>query len=154
MNARYWQRGETLDYTADELDSAGNTEKAVTNGQVVSLGNRIGVAGNDIAEGATGALHVTGVYIMDKKASEKITMGAPVYYDTAEDEITATEKGNVPAGYAAATAEASDATVLVNIGDPDGAPAVHNSLAMKGEDGKVYDITVATGGTLKATERT
>lgn len=145
MNARYWQKGETLDYTA--------TEKAVTNGQVVSLGGRIGVAGNDIAKGETGALHVTGVFIMDKKASEKITMGAPVYYDTAADEITATEKGNIPAGYAAATAEASDATVLVNIGDPDGAPAVHNSLAMKGEDGKVYDITVATGGTLKATER-
>lgn len=69
MNARYWQRGETLDYTATE---------AVTNGQVVSLGNRIGVAGNDIAESATGALHVTGVYVMDKKASEKITMGTPV----------------------------------------------------------------------------
>ena len=97
-----------LDYTAAE---------AVTNGQVVSLGNRIGVAGNDIAEGATGALHVTGVYIMDKKASEKITMGTPVYYDATADEITATEKGNVPAGYAAATAEASDATVLVNIGN-------------------------------------
>ena len=141
MNARYWQRGETLDYTAEE---------AVVNGQVVSLGNRIGVAGNDIAKGATGALHVTGVYIMDKKASEKITMGAPVYYDAAEDEITATEKGNVPA----ATAEASDATVLVNIGDPDGAPAIHNSLALKCTDGKVYDITVATGGTLTATERT
>ena len=47
MNARYWQRGETLDYTAEE---------AVVNGQVVSLGNRIGVAGNDIAKGATGAL--------------------------------------------------------------------------------------------------
>ena len=31
MNARYWQRGETLDYTATG---------AVTNGQVVSLGNR------------------------------------------------------------------------------------------------------------------
>ena len=40
MNARYWQRGETLDYTATE---------AVTNGQVVSLGNRIGVAGNDLS---------------------------------------------------------------------------------------------------------
>ena len=81
MNARYWQRGETLDYTAEE---------AVVNGQVVSLGNRIG----------------------------------------------------------------SDATVLVNIGDPDGAPAIHNSLALKCTDGKVYDITVATGGTLTATERT
>ena len=28
MNARYWQRGETLDYTAED---------AVANGQVVSL---------------------------------------------------------------------------------------------------------------------
>ncbi len=148
MNARYWQRGETLDYTAEE---------AVVNGQVVSLGNRIGVAGNDIAEGATGALHVTGVYIMDKKASEKITMGAPVYYDAAADEITATEKGNVPAGYAAADAEASDATVLVNIGDPNGAAAevaaVHDSLALKDTSGKVYDITVSTSGTLTATAR-
>lgn len=148
MNARYWQRGETLDYTATE---------AVTNGQVVSLGNRIGVAGNDIAEGATGALHVTGVYIMDKKDSEKITMGAPVYYDATADEITATEKGNVPAGYAAADAEASDATVLVNIGDPNGAAAevaaVHDSLALKDTSGKVYDITVSTSGTLTATAR-
>ena len=38
--------------------------------------------------------------------------------------------------------------------DPDGAPAIHNSLALKCTDGKVYDITVATGGTLTATERT
>ena len=45
MNARYWQKGETLDYTA--------TKEAVTNGQVVSLGGRIGVAGNDIAKGET-----------------------------------------------------------------------------------------------------
>lgn len=145
MNARYWQRGETLDYTATE---------AVTNGQVVSLGNRIGVAGNDIAEGATGALHVTRRVHHGQESLRENHHGAPVYYDATADEITATEKGNVPAGYAAATAEASDATVLVNIGDPDGAPAVHNSLALKGEDGKVYDITVATGGTLKATERT
>lgn len=145
MNARYWQRGETLDYTATE---------AVTNGQVVSLGNRIGVAGNDIAEGATGALHVTGVFIMEKAASVTVTMGAALYFDESEEKITTVAAGNVPAGYAAATAKASDATVLVNIGDPDGAPAVHNSLALKGEDGKVYDITVATGGTLKATERT
>ena len=148
MNARYWQRGETLDYTAED---------AVANGQVVSLGNRIGVAGNDIAEGATGALHVTGVYIMDKKASEKITMGAALYFDEREEKITTVAAGNVPAGYAAADAEASDATVLVNIGDPNGAAAevaaVHDSLALKDTSGKVYDITVSTSGTLTATAR-
>ena len=32
--------------------------------------------------------------------------------------------------------------------------AVHSSLALKCTDGKVYDITVAVGGTLTATERT
>ena len=80
MNARYWQKGETLDYTA--------TEKAVTNGQVVSLGGRIGVAGNDIAKGETGALHVTGVFIMEKAASVTVTMGAALYFDESEEKIT------------------------------------------------------------------
>ena len=140
MNARYWQKGETLDYTA--------TEKAVTNGQVVSLGGRIGVAGNDIAKGETGALHVTGVFIMEKAA---------LYFDESEEKITTVAAGNVPAGYAAADAEASDATVLVNIGDPNGAAAevaaVHDSLALKDTSGKVYDITVSTSGTLTATAR-
>lgn len=149
MNARYWQKGETLDYTA--------TEKAVTNGQVVSLGGRIGVAGNDIAKGETGALHVTGVFIMEKAASVTVTMGAALYFDESEEKITTVAGGNVPAGYAAADAEASDATVLVNIGDPNGAAAevaaVHDSLALKDTSGKVYDITVSTSGTLTATAR-
>ena len=146
MNARYWQKGETLDYTA--------TKEAVTNGQVVSLGGRIGVAGNDIAKGETGALHVTGVFIMEKAASVTVTMGAALYF---EEKITTVAAGNVPAGYAAADAEASDATVLVNIGDPNGAAAevaaVHDSLALKDTSGKVYDITVSTSGTLTATAR-
>lgn len=149
MNARYWQKGETLDYIA--------AEEAVTNGQVVSLGNRIGVAGNDIAEGETGALHVTGVYIMDKAASVAVAMGAPLYYDEAEEKITTEAAGNIPAGYAAADAAASDGTVLVNIGDPNGAAAevaaVHDSLALKDTSGKVYDITVSTEGALTATAR-
>lgn len=80
MNARYWQKGETLDYTA--------TKEAVTNGQVVSLGGRIGVAGNDIAKGETGALHVTGVFIMEKAASVTVTMGAALYFDESEEKIT------------------------------------------------------------------
>ena len=149
MNARYWQKGETLDYTA--------TEKAVTNGQVVSLGGRIGVAGNDIAKGETGALHVTGVFIMEKAASVTVAMGAAHYFGESGEKITTVAAGNVPAGYAAADAEASDATVLVNIGDPNGAAAevaaVHDSLALKDTSGKVYDITVSTSGTLTATAR-
>ena len=49
MTAKYWQKGEVLDYKASA---------AVKNGEVVSLGTRIGVAGEDIAAGETGHLHV------------------------------------------------------------------------------------------------
>lgn len=105
MTAKYWQKGEVLDYTA--------TDK-VANGEVVSLGTRIGVAGEDIAAGETGHLHVVGVFEM-AKATGAITMGAAVYYDTAEKNITATASGNVPAGYAAAPADSADTTVLVKL---------------------------------------
>ena len=55
MSAKYWQRGETIDYTAtDDL----------ANGDVVNLATRIGVAGDDIAAGETGAVHVVGVFEM------------------------------------------------------------------------------------------
>lgn len=149
MIAKYWQRGEALDYTA--------ADAAVANGQVVSLGNRIGVAGDDIPEGETGTLHVMGVFEMEKDTTVSVTMGASLYYDESAQKITTDPSGNVPAGYAAADAAQSATTALVNIGDPNGAAAevaaVHDSLALKDTSGKVYDITVSTSGTLTATAR-
>ena len=65
MSAKYWQRGETIDYTAtDDL----------ANGDVVNLATRIGVAGDDIAAGETGAVHVVGVFEMPK-ATGAVTVG-------------------------------------------------------------------------------
>lgn len=69
MNAKFWQKGEVLDYKASA---------AVSNGEVVSLGTRIGVAGDNIAAGATGPLHVVGVFEMEK-ATGAVTMGAALY---------------------------------------------------------------------------
>ena len=42
-------------------------------------------------------------------------MGAAVYYDAGAGVITTTSASNVPAGYAAAAADANDATVLVKL---------------------------------------
>lgn len=121
MSAKYWQKGETLDYTAAE---------AVKNGDIVNLNTRIGVAGNDIAAGETGAVHVEGVFEMPKAAGE-ITLGAVVYWDEAAQEITTegsatvtegegedaaeTTVANIPAGYAVAAADASASVVLVKL---------------------------------------
>lgn len=105
MKATYYQRGETLDFTPTA---------AVKNGAVVNLATRIGIAGTDIAAGETGAVHVVGVFEMDKAAGA-ITMGAAVYYDATADAITTTSAGNTPAGYAAGAAAAGDATVYVKL---------------------------------------
>ena len=105
MSAKYWQRGETIDYTAT---------KAVSNGDVVDLATRIGVAGNDIAANETGAVHVVGVFEIPKATGE-ITLGATVYWDKIAKSITTTSGSNTPAGWAVAAAKNGDATVLVKL---------------------------------------
>lgn len=108
MSAKYWQRGETIDYTATE---------AVSNGDVVDLATRIGVAGNDIAAKETGAVHVVGVFEIPK-ATGAITVGQALYWDKTAENITTTavsDSTNTPAGWAVAAAGANDATVLVKL---------------------------------------
>ena len=118
MKATYHQRGETLDYFPTEN---------VENGAVVSLGTRIGVAAAPISAGEQGAVHVVGVFAMAKANTEEIKQGAAVYYDAAEDVITATASSevmegetkktvdNTPAGYAAADAATTATSVLVKL---------------------------------------
>lgn len=105
MIAKYWQKGETLDYIP---------KATVKNGAAVSLGTRIGIAASDIAAGQQGQVHVVGVFEMAKDAAG-ITLGAAVYYNEAEDRITATAGGNIPAGYAVKAAAAADTTVFVKL---------------------------------------
>lgn len=104
MSAKYWQRGEVIDYTAEE---------ALKSGDVVDLSTRVGVAGVDIAAGETGAVHVVGVFEMPK-ASGAVTVGQALYWDKAAGNITTAAAGT-PAGWAVAPAEADAATVLVKL---------------------------------------
>lgn len=113
MEARYIQKGESLDYlnTSDEKIKAGS---------VISLVTRIGVAGCDIAPGEVGSVEVVSVFEMPKSGKTAIPVGTAVYYDgtgitdekerTAEDE-EGTKTANIPAGYAVASA-AADATMV------------------------------------------
>jgi len=106
--AEYFQRGESLDYT-----NAGSA--AIDAGDVVVIGTKIGIAGCDIAVGDTGSVHVEGVFAMPLKASTTVAMGAAVYWDATNAEITTTSSSNTLAGYAAAAAASGDATILVKI---------------------------------------
>lgn len=108
MKASYCQRGESLDYTNSSV-------LKIEAGEVVNLITRIGVAGTEINPGEIGSVHVVGVFKMDKATSEAISMGTAVYYDENAECITATAASNIPAGYATASASASDAYVYVKL---------------------------------------
>lgn len=104
--ATYIQRGESLDYVNE-------TTSTIEANTVVTLGERIGIAGTDILPGATGDVHVAGVFEIKKTDSTEIAMGTTVYFDG--EGITATASGNVKAGYAAKKSAAGANTIEINI---------------------------------------
>lgn len=116
--ATYWQRGESLDYP----NSSGSQIDAKT---IVVLKSgatgRIGVIGNDIPNGATGSVHVTGVFEMAKSSTNAIALGEDVYWDGTGITEASNDGGGTPtyypkAGFAAAAAVASATKILVKIG--------------------------------------
>ncbi len=106
MKAIYVQKGEALYVTPEEN---------VTNGSVVSLGTRIGIAAGDIPAGGTGTVRVEGVFKLAKAEGEAVALGAAVYYNKAADAVSAAAEGNIPAGYAVQAAAENDAAVLVKL---------------------------------------
>ena len=76
-----------------------------------------GVAKTDIADGKTGAAHVSGVFSV-VKASGAVTQGQKLYWNTSNSNLTTTASGNTIVGVAAEAAASGDANVkiLLNVG--------------------------------------
>ena len=109
MKARYWEKGVKIDYK-----NSGSA--AIEAGTVVTIGSRIGVAGADIAVGATGSVILDGVFVMPK-ATGAVTLGQELYFDASAGNVTTTKaaSGALYAGIAVDAAGSSDAEVLVRI---------------------------------------
>ena len=102
----YIQPGDVINHVAAaDIDS----------GDVVVMGQRIGIAMADIADTTTGAVAVKGVFELDVVTAGAIAQGALVYWDVADAEINASASGNIPAGYAAKAKVSGNTTILVNI---------------------------------------
>lgn len=109
MKAVYHQKGDTIDYM-------NKTDKKIEYGDVVVMGERIGVAGADIFPGEGGALHVIGVYSFDKVNAEEMEAGKEVFYTENGVSLTATEEGiNCKAGYVVQDSPANSTEVYVKI---------------------------------------
>jgi len=106
MKARYIQRGESIDFTPTEDVAAGD---------IVKLGNLVGVAKLDIKAGELGALALCGVYEIATNGAA-IEAGAVVFVDPATGKVCAeSASGAVKFGHAVAAAAATDTLVLVRL---------------------------------------
>ena len=106
MKARYVQRGESIDYTPTADVAAGD---------VVKLGNLVGVAKLDIRAGELGALALCGVYEIATNGSA-IEAGAVVHVDPATGKVCAEgASGAVKFGHAVTAVAASDPLVHVRL---------------------------------------
>lgn len=106
MTTKFVQPGEVIDYTAGAN---------IASGQVVLMGARIGVALKAIANGETGPVQVTGVFNIAKLSTDNMAQGALLYWDNTNSRLTTTASGNTLAGFAAAAAGATTASVNIKI---------------------------------------
>ena len=106
MKARYVQRGESIDFTPAADVAAGD---------IVKVGNLVGVAKLDIRAGELGALALCGVYEIATNGSA-VEAGAVVFVDPATGKVCAEgASGAVKFGHAVAAAAAADALVHVRL---------------------------------------
>lgn len=92
------------------------TGAAVTAGTMVKVGSRVGVCAVDIANGATGAVALSGVFnSIPKLSTDVVAVGAVLYWDDTNKRLTLTATSNTLAGFAYAAAGNGVTTVTVCI---------------------------------------
>jgi predicted RecA/RadA family phage recombinase len=88
---------------------------AVSSGQLVLVGTKLGVAVADIAANATGSLQMSGEFSFGKVTTDVVAQGAALYWNNTSKLLTTTSAGNTYAGYATAAAGNGAATVNINL---------------------------------------
>lgn len=107
--ATYVQKGDVIDYVA-------GADIAV--GEVIPLVTRCGVAVTAIANGATGALALEGIFqVATSDTSAAWAVGDVVYWTTATNTSSKTATGGIPLGIAAAVKGSTAAVGYVRLTD-------------------------------------
>ncbi len=108
FQAQFVQEGNSIDYTAGA---------AVAAGDVIVIGELVGVAKTPIAANALGALAVKGVFDFAKATGggSAISAGANCYWDDTNNVATTTAAGNKLIGKCIKDAADADATVRVRM---------------------------------------
>jgi len=106
MQARFIHDGDAIDFLSASDIPAGN---------VVIKDKLVGITKLDIKANVLGALHVVGVYDIEK-SNVAIPLGSNVYWDTTVKKAVIAATGNTLLGVAVQEATADDAVVRVRLG--------------------------------------
>lgn len=107
MTTSYIQKGDVIDYTAGADISAGD---------LVLMNHIIGVALTDIANGATGAVAIEGVFVLPKVSAavfgvgEKLILDVSATPDAFDDSAATPATGDITGGAVAVVAGANGET--------------------------------------------
>lgn len=132
----YKEKGDVLDYT-----NATGTD--IASGDVVIVGNLVGVAVTDIADTEAGAVNLTGAYELTKDAPLAIAQGDELFWNVAGSKVTKTATDK-PLGTAFVAALSADTTVVVKLyGQGNGVPVAATVAALTDNSGGTANDTVA-----------
>ncbi len=110
MATNFVQPGEVIDYTAD-------ADK--TSGQVVAIGNILGVCLTAIANGATGPVQITGVFTVPKVSGAVIAQGESLTWDASaaafDDNLATPASGDITVGAAVAFEAAGNGVTSIKV---------------------------------------
>lgn len=102
----YVEVGESIQFTA---------AAATASGSPVLIGDVLGVAVTDVANGAVGVANLEGVYTLAKVPADVIAQGVILYWNAAASQVTTTVGTNKRAGRAFTAAAAATTTVNVRL---------------------------------------
>lgn len=88
---------------------------AFSSGDGVKIGDRLGVAHDDVANGAQLVCHMDGVAVLPKDPTDTWSAGDDLYWDLGNSRLTNTAAGNSPAGQADDDRTGSDSFGAVNL---------------------------------------
>lgn len=110
MSTKEVQEGKRLDFT--------NSGSAISSGDVVVIGEGVGVAISDIAASTgVGAVHTEGVFQLAKVTGTAFSQGDRLFWDTSNAYLTKTATGNKYAGMCTEAASSGATSAKVKL-DP------------------------------------
>lgn len=132
----YKEKGDVLDYT-------NATGSDIASGDVVIVGNLVGIAVTDILDTEAGAVNLTGAYELTKDTPLAISQGDELFWSVADQEVTKTATDK-PLGTAFVAAASNDTTVIVKLyGQGNGVPVAALVAQLTDNSGGTGNDTLA-----------